>query len=183
MNDSRIIKLIKTDARSGMELIINEYSGLIYSVCRKILSPDTFCDADVEDCVSDTFCEAFERINSYDESRGSVKSWLCVIARRRATDVLRNYYKQINASPIDDTAKQIPDDYNLEEYLIEKSERQSLISAINRLERRDREIIIRKFYLGQSSKQISGIMHLSVSNVDTKTNRAVKKLRKMLGEE
>ena len=183
MNDERIIKTLRSDPRKGMELVINEYTGLLYSVCRNILSDNTFCEADVEDCVSDTFCEAFEGIKSFDEKRGSLRSWLCVIARRRATDILRDYYKRINASPIDDNAVRIPDGFDLEEHLIEKSERARLISAIKQLDDKDREIIVRKFYLGQTSKQISGIMRISVSNVDTRTNRAIKKLRKIMGEE
>ena len=51
------------------------------------------------------------------------------------------------------------------------------------LSKPDREIIVRKFILGQSSKEIAAILGLSVSNVDTRTHRAIKKLKKELGDD
>ena len=182
MSDDKIIDLLKNDPKKGMEQIINEYTGLLYSVCRKYLSPGTFCDADIEDCVSDTFCEAYEGINSFDRTRCSTKSWLCVIAKRRATDTLRAYYKRINTSPIDDTVILQSDAFDTEEDLIERSERQRLVCAIKQLDKTDRQIIVRKFFLCQPSKQIAAEMALTVRNVDTRTSRAIKKLQKIMGE-
>jgi len=45
----------------------------------------------------------------------------------------------------------------------------------------DHEILIRKFYLLQPSKVIAEKMGMSVSAVDTRTHRAIAKLRDMLG--
>ena len=45
----------------------------------------------------------------------------------------------------------------------------------------DREILVRKYYLGQSSKQIAADMHMTVSNVDTRAHRAIRKLRTKFG--
>ena len=45
----------------------------------------------------------------------------------------------------------------------------------------DSSILIRKYYLGQSSKTIAEELGMSVSNVDTRTHRAIMKLRTAMG--
>ena len=51
------------------------------------------------------------------------------------------------------------------------------MDAVKGLGEPDSEIIIRKFYLGESSKQISDRLSMTVSAIDTRTSRALKKLR------
>ena len=45
----------------------------------------------------------------------------------------------------------------------------------------DAQILIRKYYFGQGSKEIAGELGLSVSDVDTRTHRAMEKLRNKFG--
>ena len=62
-----------------------------------------------------------------------------------------------------------------------RERRQELLSAIDALENTDREILLRKYFMSQNSKDIARIMHMTVSAVDTRAHRAVKKLRSILG--
>jgi RNA polymerase sigma-70 factor (ECF subfamily) len=45
----------------------------------------------------------------------------------------------------------------------------------------DREIIIRKYYFGQKSKEIAGVLNLRENTVDKKISRGLKKLKILLG--
>ena len=45
----------------------------------------------------------------------------------------------------------------------------------------DSDILFRKYYLGQSSKFIATKLNLTVSNVNTRAHRAVRKLRGKFG--
>ena len=56
-----------------------------------------------------------------------------------------------------------------------------LMGAVKALGEPDCEIILRKFYLSQSSKEIAERLNMTVSNVDTRTHRAIKRLRNELG--
>ena len=62
-----------------------------------------------------------------------------------------------------------------------RERRQELLRAIDALENTDREILLRKYFMSQNSKDIARIMHMTVSAVDTRAHRAVKKLRSILG--
>ncbi|MBQ7060184.1 MAG: RNA polymerase subunit sigma-24, partial [Clostridia bacterium] len=56
-----------------------------------------------------------------------------------------------------------------------------LFTAINGLGEPDREIVVRKYFLNEPSKSIAKRLDMSVSAVDTRTHRALKKLKKLLG--
>ncbi len=181
MKDEGLVKLILSDPDRGMRVLTGQYSGLICSVIRKYLSPSVFSDADIEDCAADTLSEAYFGINGFDISKCSLKTWLCMIAERNAKDMLRRYYKTAGTVPLDE-ALCAEDSEHTEDKLLEESEKKALVSALRKLPPADREIIVRKFWLSQPSKQIAAEMRMSVSNVDTKTHRAISKLRKLLEE-
>ena len=64
MRDEKLLELIKTDANAGMEKLMREYSGLVYSVCRGRL--EKFCDSsEIEDCAADVFMKFYSGLDSF----------------------------------------------------------------------------------------------------------------------
>ena len=76
---------------------------------------------------------------------------------------------------------QISDNVDFEDELAEDELRREVLDAVKSLGEPDSGIIFRKYYLGQSSKEIANALKLTVSNVDTRTHRALDKLRKIFG--
>ena len=58
------------------------------------------------------------------------------------------------------------------------TESKGSIKSYKSLGEPDSEIIIRKFYFGETSKQIAERLAMTVSAIDTRASRALKKLRK-----
>ena len=177
MQDKELTEKIINDPDGGMGDLIDAYSGIVYSVVRSVLSPKSFCEADMEDCVSEVFSEFYLGLKKYDHTVGSIKSYLCVIAKRRAIDYLRKHGKARADIPIDDVGDVFDTSFD------DSIELADIILAIKKLAAVDSEIIVRKFYLSQSSKLIAEKMGMSVSAVDTRTHRALLKLRNILGGE
>ena len=71
----------------------------------------------------------------------------------------------------------------LESELAESELRRELIEAVKALGEPDTSIIIRKYYLGESSRTIADALNMSVSSVDTRTHRALNKLKNLFGGE
>ncbi|MBO6061752.1 MAG: sigma-70 family RNA polymerase sigma factor [Clostridia bacterium] len=181
MKDERLISLLRSDPERGMKKVIDLYGGLVSAVIRGRLSGKLFCHADVEDCAAQTFAEFYLGISRADAENCGVKGRLCVIAKRNALDMLRRYYSRPQTAPLDGEAvKDIADPAQPESALVEAEDRAALIAAIRALGRPDSEIILRKYFLGQSSKETAESMGLTVSNVDTRTHRAIKKLQSSL---
>ena len=104
------------------------------------------------------------------------------MARRRATDVFRKRERAHGEISTDDTECFIQiaaDDGDADEAEL----RREVLAAVKELGEPDASIIIRKYYLGESSVQIADALKLTVSNVDTRTHRALNKLRKLFGGE
>lgn len=177
MQDSVIIKTLRKAPDAGMELLMEQYAGLVYSVVKGKLLIPPFTLEDIEDCVADTFIEFYYGLSKFDPETGSIKAWLCTIARTNAIDRVRKQY----AAPCAASLEEVPhlaDGRSQEEEFLCREEQDRLLDAIQALGDPDREIILRKFYLHQSSKEIAKVLGLTVSNVDTRTHRAIAKLRK-----
>lgn len=180
MHDETIIKKLKEDPDTGFELLIAQYCGIINAVVRSLLRPPVFNNADIEDCIAEVFSEFYFKLHKYSPESGSLKSYLCVIAKNKATDSLRKHYKEAQKLPYNDQlySKHDQDDFQFDQYT-----RIELINAIKDLKEPDHEILVRKFYFSESSKEIAKRLNLSVSNVDVRTHRAIKKLKERFGGE
>lgn len=182
MNDEGLAKLIALDPEMGMKKLIERYGGLVNAVVSGKLRSERFVRQDVEDCAAETFFEFWRGFEKAPCRGDEIRARLCVIAKRNAIDRLRRCYREPDTLSADEgSAVNTRADYSLEGEFEKKERRLELINAVKALGRPDSEIIIRKFYLGQSSKEIAAEMRMSVSNVDTRTHRAIEKLKKELG--
>jgi len=166
-----------------MEQLMNQYAGLVYTVIKGKLSESYFVSSDIEDCMADVFSEFYTELHKYDPKVSSIKSYLCVLARNHAIDIARKRERQQWDVSLDDgeSSLQITDDIAIDSELEAEELRREVFSNIKALGEPDSSIILRKFYFGQSSKEIADALKLSVSNVDTRTSRALSKLKKLYG--
>ncbi len=183
MEDSKLLQLLYKDPSAGMEQLMNQYAGLVYAVIKGKLSESYYISSDIEDCVADVFSEFYTELTKYDLNVSSIKSYLCVLARNHAIDVVRKRERQRGDVSINDEEclLQISDDITIDNEFAEEELRREVFSWVKALGEPDSSIIIRKYYLGQSSKEIADALKLTVSNVDTRTSRAISKLRKLYG--
>ena len=181
MNDTDLIKLLKKDPEQGLAELINAYTGIVCTVIKGV-SP-LFSAEDAEELASDVFYDFFRNIKKYNPSLGSVKTFLCVMAKRKAIDLARKRSRENGNISMDDeeTFLQFSDELAVEEEFFGEEERRALLAEIRALGEPDCEIITRKFFLCQPSKTIAREMGLSASSVDVRTHRALLKLREKIG--
>ncbi|MBQ8399449.1 MAG: sigma-70 family RNA polymerase sigma factor [Clostridia bacterium] len=183
MEDRKLLRLLEEDPNAGLEQLMNLYAGLVYAVIKGKLSESYYVSSDIEDCMADVFSEFYADLSRYDPRVSSIKSYLCVLARYHAVDVARKRERQRGDVSIDDEEcfLQLPDDTSVDSVLAEKELRKEVLLAVKALGEPDSSIIVRKYYFNQSSKEIADALKLTVSNVDTRTHRALSKLRKKFG--
>ena len=177
MRDEELLLLLKKDPERGISALADEYGALLYSVVKAKLQNSEYYSSDIEDCVSDTIVKFYVDLGSYKPSRGSIASYLSVIARNKAIDVLRRrgiekkYFEREEDIFLEDER------FVVEEEMLDADLISKIISEINMLSSPDKEIIYRKFYLSQSSSEIAKALSLSESNVNVRVYRVIKKLR------
>ena len=176
MDDRKLLSLIKKDPDAGMEKLLTLYSGYVFAVVKSRL--DGVCDsAETEDCVSDVFISFYERLGSFNENGASIKNYLCVLARNIAVDCYRKKQKTVLLS--DEEAE--TEDVSAE--ALERVTASELVEKIEALGRPDSEIIIRKYWYGETSEKTAKALGMTPAAVDTRRHRAVLKLKTMLEEE
>lgn len=86
MTDNEIMDSLYNDEASGFTTLIRTYADLVYKIVYEILSQSGSL-LDIEDCVCDSFAAFYNNMDDVDLSRGSIKGYLGVIARRRAVNL------------------------------------------------------------------------------------------------
>ncbi len=178
MEDSQLLQLLHQDPNAAMEVLVAQYAGLIYTIVQGQLSGNVCLSSDIEDCVADVFSEFYMELDRFDPQKAGIKTYLCIIARHNAADLLRKRKKRQRDISLDD--ENTPDilfDDHMEQSLL----RRRVFAEICRLGEPDKTILLDKFYFGHSSKVIAAKLSMSVSNVDTRTCRALQKLRDLIG--
>lgn len=86
MTDNEILEGIYQNEVAGLTVLVDKYAGLVYKIVSEILS-DAGNREDTEDCICEVFLAFLNNIDDVDLSRGSIRGFLGVIARRRAINL------------------------------------------------------------------------------------------------
>ncbi len=169
--EQKLLELLKQKPNKGLEQIMKKYMGICYSIVKNRLAD--FSQQEIEECVSDVFVDVFHGREHISLEKGSFKTYICVIARRKAA---QRYKKLIEKQSLP-LIEEFPT--NQKEY--EQIENRSvLLQCIAELGEPDSHIFIMKYYLGYSSKMIAEKFDLKQNTVDKKVQRGLEKLKKAL---
>ena len=181
--EEKILALLIEKPEKGLEKLMNTYAGLVYTIVHNKLYPNCSKE-DVEECVSAIFYEVYENRNSIDLSKGSLKSFLAVLAKRRAIDIFRKKEKVLGMVV---SLEAYSNEGIIEEKLsssvatgAEGETKELILESMKSLGEPDNEIFIRKYYFGQSTKIIAKLLGLKENTVDKKVSRGLVKLRGIL---
>lgn len=172
-NERKTVELMRRHDEGGMDALLLYFAPLIRYVAEPIAG-----EAEAEDCVQEAALRAWERIDSFDEKKGSFKAWLTAIARNAALDRARKR-KRAEAGELEES---IPDTApTAEELVIKKERRQALLSALEGLHAWEKELFYRKYYYMQPTAQIAAELGMTERAVEGRLYRVKKKLADRLG--
>ena len=177
MQEQDIIELLLQRNEKGMDALLLHYGPLM----RYIIAPILQNPQDQEDCLSEVAMRVWEKIEQFNQERGSWKTWLTAITRNAALNYTRNTHRHNSVEEIpDDTPSPKP---SPEELIIQKELQSAVNYALRQLSPKDRMLFYRKYYYLQSTAQIASELGMTERSVEGKLYRLKKQLRKMLGGE
>lgn len=137
-------------------------------------------DNTARDIAALTWQKALKNFDTFDENKGNMSQWLFTIARNEINMYFRLYYvrKFLSLTGFEDS--NLSDEKGIEDKLIDNQEKEILLGAMEKLNKREQDIIALKFYSGLNNRQIAEVTNVSESNVGTITNRGMRKLRAFL---
>ena len=176
MQDQKLASELKKRNEAAMSRLIDQYAKLLWSVAGAVLH-GVGTAQDVEECVADVFIHLWEDPSRYDPQRGTLKSWLAMVARSKAIDRWRELSAR-NTVPWDEVF--LAGETGTVDSVMEEETRRTLLAAVNALGEPDREILVRRYYYGQKPKEIALALNMSVKQVDNRLYQTKRRLRQAL---
>ncbi|MGL5151589.1 MAG: sigma-70 family RNA polymerase sigma factor [Clostridium sp.] len=182
ISDKDLLFILSTNKNKGMNILIDEYSALVYTIISNHLE-SSLSNEDIEECVSNVFIDVFKNIDKLNINNGTIKGFLSIVAKRRAIDMYRKYSKKNNLVVSYDSLYEEPfGEFNdISSHLRDKELSSLILNSINELNEIDKIIIIKKYFLKESSKDISLSLNIKVNTIDKRASRALSKLKSKLG--
>ncbi len=177
--DEDIVRLLADRDQACIDLIAERYERLIRYIAVTILQNR---ETSVEECINDVYLKLWTHGAEYDYQKASFKTYLKAIARNTALNYLRQLRRLEELEGMDETdtlqSEYIDYSQNPEQRIIFQEEVQALNRIIAGLRKKDRELVLRRFYYLQSTRQIAVAMGMSENAVDSRLSRLRKKIRK-----
>lgn len=130
--------------------------------------------AEAEDLTSEVFLKIYEKIDSFDESRASLSTWVYTITRNTVIDYFRT------RRTFGEVPEELSGGETIEETLIHRDSLRELCGALRALDTRSRDLIILRYYQGMTLKEIAQRLGVSYSYVKILHNTALVGLRQQM---
>ena len=124
-----------------------------------------------EDLAADVFVKVYEKLDSFDESKASLSTWIFTITKNTLTDHFRTrrVYEEIPET--------LTDSASVEDEVCNAQMLETLATALEALDERERDIIILRYYSGKTLKEIAAQLDISYAYVKILQNNALRKLK------
>ena len=157
-------------SKTTLEQIYTDYYGKVMGY----ISARIRSRADAEDLCTDVFMKIQQKLDSYDESKAAVGTWVFTITRNTLIDHFRRN------RPSEELDENLKDDSEVDEGLLNQETLSELASALTRMPEQMRDIIVLRYYDGKPLTEIAEIMGLSYGAVKLRHQNALILLRERL---
>lgn len=158
-----------TDTRK--EEIYREYYKKVYGYILSKINNAT----NAEDLTADVFLKAFEKIDTFDETKASVSTWIYTITKNTLID----YYR--TRRTFDEVPETEEDGSSVEDEVCNSEMLELLARGLETLDEREREIVVLRYSSGKTLREIAAQMGISYAYVKILQNKAFAHLRVYLG--
>ena len=173
--DSELVKLTLKNQANFLYLV-NRYEQKLFYFIRRISNVSV---DEAKDLLQDVFIKVYQNLNDFDQSL-KFSSWIYRIARNHVISHYRkNRHQQAVASPEvnDEILNNLVSDFDITKEIDSKILRENILSVLNKIDGKYREVIILKYFEEKSYEEISDIIKKPTGTVGTYLNRAKKQFK------
>jgi len=175
-SDSELIVAIAGGEADPLGELYDRYSRVVYGLALRIIRDRALA----EDAVQEAFLSVWRAAGSFNDRRGSARSWLLLLAHRRAVDVVRRNQRSrvrddsdgahdfsLSSLPASDAAEL-------------DAERRTVQTALASLSTKQRTVLELAYYGGYTQQEIAARLGLPIATVKSQTSEALRRLRDLL---
>lgn len=178
--DEELLDRARSRDDEAILTLFRRYNRLAFSIGCRILRDE----GEAEDLVQEIFLRLPTEANSFDNTKGSARTWMVQMVYRRAFD-RRSYLNRrhfYHGTDILEYANALIGKRNLEEDIIERLTTQQLRAAFDELSEKQRETLELFFFEGLKLKEIAERSGEDITNIRHHYYRGLERLRQVAHE-
>jgi RNA polymerase sigma factor (sigma-70 family) len=174
-SEEQLVELLRAGNNSGFVHLYLHYSWALYGIIHAIVPERDLAD----DILQEVFINIFRKINTYDESKSKLFTWMARIARNFSIDTLqsKNYRnRQMNVDLYE--ANELA-----EPFQIGNIDHSGLRGIVLKLEPKYSNLLELNYFYGFTSLEISKMLDMPLGTVKTRIRTGLLQLRKILEDD
>jgi RNA polymerase sigma-70 factor, ECF subfamily len=157
--------------RDAIAACAREHGGVLGRLCMALLGSQ----ADADEATQETLLRAHRAMASY-RSEGSIKAWLCGIARHVCAHMLETRRRGRELAEL----VPVPDDSDGRNELHTRQRARALRTALDQLKPSERDVLVLRFVADLSHREIALASNLDEATARKRLSRALVRLRSVV---
>ncbi len=171
--EQAIIAAARAGDAQAFQLLVERYEQQVYRAAFFILrDPD-----EAEEVTQEAFMRGYKAIRKFKPDQ-PFRPWILRIAVNQALTAVRKLKRRREASV--ESPPVIPSDYDIDEALIDRDRAETLITALNQMQERERAVIYLRYFMDLSEKELAQYLKCAQGTVKSRLHRSLAKLREIV---
>jgi len=156
-----------------MSLLYDHYSDALFGVILRIVKDQSIA----EEVLQDAFLKIWDKIESFDATRGRLFTWMMQVSKNLAIDKLRSK-QSLQSKKTEDIQNPV---YHKGGTTMQNEEDIGVKDLLNHLREEERMVIDLVYFQGFTQAELAKKENIPLGTVKTRLRMAIKNLRKAIG--
>jgi RNA polymerase sigma factor (sigma-70 family) len=173
--EPELVSLLLQQNSQAFSYLYDNYSPALFSVINQIVINKQIA----ADVLQDVFVNIWKKIDSYDDRKGRLFTWMLNIARNAAIDKIRSrqYKDELKNQPLSENVNSM-----MPGTVVNPQQNDiGLKKQVNKLKDEYRTLIDLSYFKGFTHEEIAKSLNLPLGTVKTRIRAALTQLRTMIG--
>jgi RNA polymerase sigma-70 factor (ECF subfamily) len=176
LDDQLLAERLRSGDREALGVLYDRYASVAMAVAVRVVSDRALA----EDLVHDAYVAVWQKIDRFDPSRGSLRSWLLTIVRNRAIDRLRGTRPSIEVGEADEQSLLRTGANPTWEAAVQRRSTAELRAALAQLPEEQRQAVELAYFGGRTYREIAVLTGVAQGTANGRLRLALAKLRDSL---
>jgi RNA polymerase sigma-70 factor (ECF subfamily) len=176
LDDQLLAERLRSGDREALGMLYDRYASVAMAVAVRVVSDRELA----EDLVHDAYVAVWQKIDHFDPSRGSLRSWLLTIVRNRAIDRLRGTRPSIDVGEADEQSLLRTGANPTWDAAVQRRSAAELRDALAQLPDEQRQAVELAYFGGRTYREIAVLTGVPQGTANGRLRLALAKLRDSL---